>query len=115
MSLSEVVFHLSAIASTAAIAKTFFNGSRFGYHPTFLALGFVFLMGEGIVFAIKAKVPIFFLLHLLLLYSNSILLKFHLITHREKNVKENFGSILYFKCLQQWLFLVECMQFILIK
>eukprot|EP00271_Cylindrocystis_brebissonii_P015737 TRINITY_DN38727_c0_g1_i1.p1 TRINITY_DN38727_c0_g1~~TRINITY_DN38727_c0_g1_i1.p1 ORF type:complete len:317 (-),score=36.56 TRINITY_DN38727_c0_g1_i1:283-1233(-) len=47
--------HLLNLAVPACFAATFFNGSRFGYHPPLLAAGFLFFMGEGIMVAIGAK------------------------------------------------------------
>lgn len=48
--------HALIFAVPLAITLTFFNGTRFGYHPPLMAAGFLFFMGEGVLIAIEAKV-----------------------------------------------------------
>ncbi|CAI5463434.1 unnamed protein product [Closterium sp. Yama58-4] len=47
--------HMSLAIASMAVVLVFCDGSLFGYHPAALALGFVFLMGEGVIAAAVGK------------------------------------------------------------
>eukprot|EP00270_Netrium_digitus_P017396 TRINITY_DN6372_c0_g1_i1.p1 TRINITY_DN6372_c0_g1~~TRINITY_DN6372_c0_g1_i1.p1 ORF type:complete len:222 (-),score=47.10 TRINITY_DN6372_c0_g1_i1:198-863(-) len=47
--------HFLSAAVPALVTLKFFNGSLFGYHPTLLSIGFLMLMGEGILISVQAK------------------------------------------------------------
>ncbi|GJP53904.1 hypothetical protein CLOM_g13027 [Closterium sp. NIES-68] len=49
------VAHMALASATMAAVFVFCDGSLFGYHPAALALGFVFLMGEGVIAAAVGK------------------------------------------------------------
>ncbi|CAI5537482.1 unnamed protein product [Closterium sp. Naga37s-1] len=47
--------HMALAIASMAVVLVFCDGSLFGYHPSALALGFVFLMGEGVIAAAVGK------------------------------------------------------------
>ncbi|CAI5490057.1 unnamed protein product [Closterium sp. Naga37s-1] len=47
--------HMALAIASMAVVLVFCDGSLFGYHPAALALGFVFLMGEGVIAAAVGK------------------------------------------------------------
>ena len=52
---AAVAFHALCVVASLGIAGSTFDGSRFGYHPTFMATGYVLLMAEGAYAAVKFR------------------------------------------------------------
>lgn len=55
---SQAIPHVLLLSVPALIALTFFNGTLFGYHPTLMSIGYMALLGEGILLANGAKVSV---------------------------------------------------------
>mmetsp|Transcript_796 Transcript_796/g.1759 ORF Transcript_796/g.1759 Transcript_796/m.1759 type:complete len:273 (-) Transcript_796:241-1059(-) len=49
------IFHLLCIGTSLAVAFSVLDGSRFGYHPSCMALAYLLFMAEGALTAIKFR------------------------------------------------------------
>lgn len=47
--------HGTVVITVATLCASLFDGTLFSYHPTFMSIGFLALMSEGVLTALKFR------------------------------------------------------------